>query len=328
MTATQSGPTKHAVRAALAAGLGAALGRPVTIASLQSAPLASRSTYPIDRLHLTFDTGEQRNIIFKRFVPNIELKDGQREILIYERLLRGRRFGAPAVYGSVYDDARDRYWLFLEDVGERTLRHADSDVWMAATRWLAEMHATCAGEEGVLRALDCLDVHGSAYYHAIALRARENVRSTAASTALTRLDRCMDRFDEVVRYLAEQPRTLVHGDIFSWNIMVQRGPTIRPVDWEAAAIGLGVWDLVRLFDGWGAAKQPYVDAYMADLGRFGRPVGDSDAFARCFRSCQLVNALWHLGWSAEQCRDATFVDGYIAKLENGVQSWTEGTRDG
>src|SRR5204863_533286 len=139
-----------------------------------------------------------------------------------------------------------RYWLFLEDLGDGTLKHADNAGWRAAVRWLAAMHGTYLGREDELRALDCLGEHGRSYYVAIADQARENLRAAGAGPALERFDALMDRFGPAISDLAAQPRTLVHGDIFPRNIALQPGGRIRPFDWESAAIGLPVWDLVRL----------------------------------------------------------------------------------
>src|SRR5262249_7167316 len=140
-------------------------------------------------------------------------KGDRREVLIYHRLLAGRRFGAPAIYASVYDEARGRYWLFLEDLGEGTLNDGDWGDWFAAVRRLAEMQATYHSREDDLRALHCLMEHGPEYYHLIAQTARRNLELAGACHGLARFDRLMARFDSLVTYLVRQPRTLVHGDI-------------------------------------------------------------------------------------------------------------------
>src|SRR5207248_19877 len=145
-----------------------------------------------------------------------------------QRLLAGRRFGAPELYGSVYDPARQRYWLFLEDVGEETLEQGDREEWLEAARWLARMHATYHGREAELRGPGCLEEHDAAFYHAVARAGRVNLLAAGAEAALAHFDMLMARFDEVVAALLCEPRTLVHGDIFPANLHLQPGSRIRP----------------------------------------------------------------------------------------------------
>src|SRR5262249_10856644 len=153
-------------------------------------------------------------------------------------------------YASAYDEAAGRYWLFLEDVGEGSLKGAASDAWSAAARWLGGLHASYWGREEELRALGCLGEHGPGYYHCMAEGARDFLRRGGVPGAAARFDDLMAGFDEVVAELALQPRALVHGDIFARNLMVQPGPRVRAIDWESAAVGLPALDLARLLDGW------------------------------------------------------------------------------
>jgi aminoglycoside/choline kinase family phosphotransferase len=307
-------------RAVLEEGLCAFLGQPVRIRALTRRPLDERSTYPIDRLRVTLDSGERLSVIFKRLHPGAEGKGDRREVLIYRRLLAGQRFGAPALYASVYDPEQGRYWLFLEDLGDQTL-DGDPEHCRAAACCLAELHATYWGREAELRALDCLNEHGPDYYHMLARHARRNLEWAGAGRALARFDALMAPFPALVAFLTAQPRTLVHGDIFAGNFIVQPGPRVRAVDWEGAAIGLAAWDLARLLEGWGSDKPAFVRAYLAELRRHTRcakavtAVPHPQTFRETFGRCAALNVLWHLGWEAEDCRDAAFVDGLLDELE-------------
>jgi hypothetical protein len=315
------GPTPEAV---LADGLTYRLGRPVRIAAVRSEPLET-SSHPIDRLRVTLDSGEQLRVMFKRPQPGEKLYGNEREVLIYQRLLRGKRFGAPELYASVFDEPRGRFWLFLEDLGDWTLEHGDVPDWAAACRWLAGVHAAYAGREGELRGLRCLGEHGPDYFRAIARAAREHLLLADASWAVPRFDALVEPFDSVVSYLSRQPRTLVHGDIFTGNLILQPGPLIRPIDWESAAVGLAAWDLTRLLDGWGPEKAKFTEVY---LGEFERLTGwrpDKNGFSLSLEHCQIVNALWHLRWSVEECRDAALVEGGLSRMET---IWRRLGRDG
>lgn len=299
----------------LEGGLSACLGRPVRIVGMEGRPLEERSTYPIDRLRVTLASGGGLPVIFKRLHPAPEPKGNRREVLIYRRLLAGRRFGAPALYASVYDEARERYWLFMEDVGEWTLEQGDLQDWSAAVRWLAQMHGTYLGREQDLRRLHCLGEQGSEYFHRIAETARLHLHLAGPRGALARFERLMARFEAVVAYLARQPRTLVHGDIFPANLLLQPGRGIRPIDWEAAAIGVGAWDLARLLDGWGSDTPTFIAAYLNELARHAAVPFERRAFRLAFAHCEIVNVLWHLGWDLAACRDASFVDGLLDTME-------------
>jgi aminoglycoside phosphotransferase (APT) family kinase protein len=302
-------------RQLLGEGLTRRFGRPISVLALESGQLDAQSTYPIDRLTAALDSGERLPLIFKRLGPTEGSKGARREVLIYQRLLAGERFGAPAVYASVYDEAHGRYWLFLEYLGEETLRKGDHEDWMAAVRLLAEMHGTYLGREADLRALGCLAEHGPQYYQGVADTARCHLIMAGAASAVGRFNAVMTRFPSLIAHLVRQPRTLVHGDIFPENLLVQPGPRVRPVDWESAAIGLGAWELARLLDGWGRDRPSFIAAYLDTLSQVSGMVVDRAEFARTFACGETLNLFLHLGWEADNCHDPEFVDWLLTELE-------------
>jgi aminoglycoside/choline kinase family phosphotransferase len=290
-------------------------GRPTRIVNLKRQALETRSTYPIDRLEVRLDSGERLRVIFKRLHAGLTAKGNRREVLIYRRLLEPRRFGAPTLYASVYDDVRGDYWLFLEDLGDRTLNEGDRDEWLAAVHWLAQMHGRWWGRAAELRALGCLDEHGPRYYWRVARTARRHLVRAGHRQALRRFDRLIARFDSVVDHLIRQPPTLVHGDVFPHNVLLQSGPRIRPIDWEAAAVGLAAWDLTRLLDGWGKDKPAFRAAYLSELARQLPVPCDPRAFETTVAHCEVLDALCHLAWEAKACRGKPFVLGQLQAME-------------
>lgn len=312
--------------AVLAEGLAAYLDRPIEIVDVKDRPLAT-SSHPISRVKVTLASGESISVIVKRPRPGEKLYGNEREVLIYRRVLRGQRFGAPALYASVYDVEEARYELFLEDVGRATLAY-DVETWRAAARWLADMHATFLGREDELRAFGCLMEHDAVYYAMVAETARRNLELAEAHTALTRFDRLMSWYDSLVAYLVSQPRTFVHGDVFDDNIIMQAGPRIRAVDWESAAIGLGAWDLVRLLDGWGADNDLLRSVYLEEFEQRAGGALDGRAFDKTFDHCRILNRFWRLRWSVDKCRDAAFVDYELTQLEALCQGLEGASRDG
>jgi hypothetical protein len=322
--AGESHPEFSALAPLLEEGLTRHLGRPFRAAAVEGRPLGRGSTHPISRLLVTADSGEQVPVIFKRLSPRPEPKGHRREVLVYRRLLEGQRFGAPALYASVYDEAGGRYWLFLEDVGRRTVAEGDLPDWAGAVRRLAELHGPYLGRADDLRALGCLGERGAGYYHFLAGRARRNLQQAEAGQALARFDALLAGFEYVVAHLVSQPQTLVHGDIHPDNFLLQPGHRVRLLDWETASVGLGALDLVRLLDGWGADRPKFVDIYWEELVRHRRAYAaplalsvpfDREAFEVTLRYCALLVPVIHLGWDAERCRDASFVGEALRRLE-------------
>jgi hypothetical protein len=303
-------------RRILEAGLSVSLGRPARIERVESKP-AIASTHALDRLRVTLDSGEQLRVVFKRPQPGEKLYGNEREVLVYQELLGGRRFGAPELYASVYDPARDRYWLFIEDLGSWTLDLGDTEEWLAAAELLAEMHGTYLGREDDLRALGCLGEHDWEYYEWIGATARRTVERTSTLEALTRFDRLMERYESLVEYLLRRPRTLLHADIATHNILVESGPRIRPIDWESAAIGPPEYDLVRLLDGWepSRTRARLVGAYFSALSRHSGGEGGRPSFERGMRCCEIVLLLRHLRWSFEPHYADTAVEDLLDEIE-------------
>jgi aminoglycoside/choline kinase family phosphotransferase len=324
--AADNGPSPVEV---LEAGLRVFLGRTVRIDAADRRDLEV-SSHPVERLRVTLDTGEQLKVVFKRLTTDVrpEPNGSRREVLVYRRLLAGGRFGAPAVYASVFDEARRRFWLFLEDVGYSTLKHGNFEDWFASVRLLAELHATYLRRDVELRALDCLADHDAGYYRAIAAGARWNMQLAGDRRALARYDDLMRPFHDLADELSRQPRTLVHGDIFPQNLAVQPGARIRPIDWESAGIGSPLLDLARLLDGWGKDKPRYLEAYLDDLGCQAAGPVDRPSFRRAFTQCEIISILWNLRWSVEECRDEDNVNGLLDDMEARWHRLRGGGRDG
>jgi len=320
----QAAAGRRTPRQVLEAGLTLRRGRRVRVVALERRSLEARSTHPIERLNVRLDSGERLRLVFKRLRRGSTAKGNRREVLIYRRLLERRGFGAPTVYASIYDHRLGDYWLFLEDLGERTLEEGDRDEWLAAVRWLAEMHGTWWGRTSELRALGCLEDHGPHYYWRIARTARRHLAQAGHREAVRWFDGLMRRFDSVVADLMSQPRTLVHGDVFPHNVLLQPGPSVRPIDWESAAVGLAAWDLARLLDGWGKDKPTFRAAYFCELARqFSAPC-DSRSFERTFAHCEVLVILCHLAWDERACRAEGFVLDHLQALEAAWQHLDRG----
>jgi thiamine kinase-like enzyme len=307
------GPT---VTAALEVGLSESLGRPVRVAEMLRRPV-ELSSHPVERLRVRLDDGARLKVVFKRLTDDVrpENRGYPREVLVYRHLLASGRFGAPKVYASVFDKDRGQFWLFLEDVGYDNMKHSDREGWDAAARLLAELHGTYLGRTAELRRLNCLAEHDGDYYRSIAGAARRNMVLAGDTQTLARFDALLRPFENLVDDLTRQPRTFVHGDVFSKNLALQEGPRVRPIDWESAGIGTPFLDVARLLNGWGSDKPSFVTTYLDELEcRAAVPV-DRPASLRAFTECEIVSILWDLGWSVDGCLDEASVNELLNDME-------------
>ena len=310
-------PSPDEVKEVLVGGLREYFGRPVRIVELHSRFLGRFiSTHPISRLRLTLDSGEQLAVIFKRIQPRPD-RDVRRRILVYQRLLADRHLDAPTVYASLCDEARGRYWLFFEDVGELRLEWCDVDDWPAAFQWMARMHAEYYGRETELRALNYLGEHGPSFYRFLARGAQEMLQWLDARGRLVRFERLMARwFDLSVEHLAHQPRTLLHGDLECHNLMVQPGSKIRPIDWGYAAIGVAGWDVAKLVAGWGPEKPRFIGFYLDEFALHAPVPLNRQAFERTLAHCQIMRTLQILYWWEGPYENLAFVDDVLEEMES------------
>jgi hypothetical protein len=176
--------------------------------------------------------------------------DPRREIHVYEQLLDGRQLGTPRLYASYVQPHAGRYWMFLEHVPGIQLRWAsESAAWHRVAGWLAQAHATLqpSGRADTSRLL----VHDRPYYRRWLRRAQiftdptnRNRRKTLAWLA--------GHHEKVVETLAGIPRTIVHGEFYPSNILVDESSSdgrVSVIDWEMAALGPAVTDLAALTGG-------------------------------------------------------------------------------
>ena len=182
--------------------------------------------------------------------PVPHLYDPKREIGVYERLLANRELDTPRLYASVVAPRRGRYWMFLERVPGIQLRWAaQASAWHRAAAWLATAHAALhSGEEATAAALL---THDARYYRRW-LRRAQSLAERSDRKRRTRLAWLASHYDEVVDILVGLPRTVIHGEFYPSNIIVDESTQngrISVVDWEMAAVGPAVTDLAALTGG-------------------------------------------------------------------------------
>ncbi len=192
--------------------------------------------------------------------------DPDREPNVLAHVLTGAGLGTPDLVGStrladgtVVVQVADRLaGVPLTEVGSLV-------TWCAAAGWLGRLHARYAGRRA--RSTSLLLA-----YDADRLRtaARPGIDRLTQVGAIGRA-RLAAVHDRAVRSLLTLPATLVHGDCFPANVIVDTAaqPTrVGAVDWETAGRGPGVLDLAALVSGhWAPSERAaMVDAYDAGLG--------------------------------------------------------------
>lgn len=290
------------------------------IVALQRAPSVYRSSFALEEVTVTLDNGltfgllrkdlswQALSVAGQQAKPTF-LYDPQREIATYRQILAAHLPDAPRCYGAVVDVAQAQYWLFLEKVTGAPLVEADLSTWQAVARWLATMHSHFARQADLhdLAAASRLLRYDRAFYWQWPHRAQRFLRQrqpALPAAQLAQFDRLVAGYDTVVDGLLSLPVTLLHGEFYAANVLVQASSDrlrVCPVDWEMAALGPGPIDLAALVAGaWSETeKQTLAGAYYAGL-----TLADDDPFTLAallatLDYCRLHVACQWLGWSAD-----------------------------
>jgi hypothetical protein len=281
------------------------------IATVTRRPSEYRSSFSLEEIDVTFNDGRSLALLFKDTSPRALLdwardakpeflRDPRREIEVYLEFLVNGASGAPVCHGTVVDPAKDQYWLFLERItGTELYQIGDPRVWHEAAAHLARMHTsfapvvarTSARRSGLL----CYD---EAFYRQWLDRAL-SFREDGAGDFLHRLAK---RYDGVVGRLSSVPRTVIHGEFYASNVLVEEnaaGLRIRPVDWEMAGFGCGLLDLAALIAGkWSEEQRAELAlSYHAALPASHCYWREAGEFLQLLDCCRLHQAVQWLGWS-------------------------------
>jgi aminoglycoside phosphotransferase (APT) family kinase protein len=299
--------------ATLATVLRAHLGRPCRVTRLERRPSDYSSSFALEELDVDLDGRTTLRLVLKdlsrpamldgarRAKPTF-LYDPLREIRAYHDLLATERLGTPTYYGAVVEPEAERYWLLLERVpGVRLSIVGGFAAWEETARWLARLHAAFAGRADRL-ARDGWPRHDGEYYRLWAARAEEFARAAdppLPRATVRRLRRLVAGYGRVVRRLLALPVTLIHGEFYPSNVLIEQRdgpPRVCPVDWETAAVGPGLIDLAALTAGdWTDGQwRALVAAYREVL-----PGGTEDEVLTDLEYCRLHSAVQWAGWSTD-----------------------------
>lgn len=244
-------PDKKALTAGLTAVFGGngCGGGHVTILARKRAN--ERCTFPSDVVTCRLADGTVLRLFCKYGVGGVQsdsenLGGVRYEVGVYQYVLQPLRASTPTFYGVYMDANTGNAWLILEYLAKSvTLGEMPDPTVVLAARWIARFHAASEARLTSTR-MPFMTTYDAEYYlgwasRTAAFAGRWHRRFPWLSTVCR-------RFEEVVNLLVSSPPTVIHGEYYPRNILVQNG-AIRPVDWETAAIGAGVIDLAFLTEG-------------------------------------------------------------------------------
>src|SRR5262245_2058338 len=120
-------------------------------------PSAYQSSFALEEIDVALADGSELQLMFKdlsreRLLPDASrlkpdfLYGPLREIQTFSGILRPVKVGTPGFHGGIVDKPAGRLWLFLERVKGIELYQSEISSWRHAARWLATLHARCAGK--------------------------------------------------------------------------------------------------------------------------------------------------------------------------------------
>lgn len=294
-------------------------GVPRQIVDLKHHPSPSQSSFAIEEISIGMDDGTILQLLLKdvgrrglleparRAKPHF-LANSLREIETYQRILAPHHLGTALCYGAIVNRRRGRYWLFLEKVPGLELYYVGIDIWRQVASWLADMHRHFATQADLLdpTSMPHLLRYTSDFYRRWMRRAAAIVRKRAAPSAQERrsIDWLAGRYSQVVERLVALPLTLIHGECYASNVLVEeRADELRvcPIDWEMAAVGPATIDLAALIAGsWTEQEQlSMVMSYQGALVSQSWWQPSASELLAAVDAAQLHLAIQWLGWSSE-----------------------------
>lgn len=274
-------------------------------------PFEYATSFPMELVRLDLEDGRSQELVLKhlnravladgvRVAKPEFVHDPRREPYVYEKLLEPRGLDG-GVFRAAWSPQEDESWLLLARVDGRVLFESGKLAhWQGAARLAAEIHSTMADVISRTEPGPLLDLGPDllANWLERAWRSARDDGAEAELEVLGRVTRACARVEEVLR---ELPRTLVHGEFYAPNVLVdERSVPARTVavDWEMAGIGPGLIDLAalttgRLPTGWRAALE---DAYRDELAGHGWSAWTGD-FSHALECCRLYLVVQRLGWA-------------------------------
>jgi thiamine kinase-like enzyme len=293
--------------------------------------LAAAERLPRDRvLRLRVEVdGRSRGLVVKR----LPAERAHRERAAVERWLPrvGLEAHRPPLLATVVEPGGRSTWFVYEDLGDCTLaRHASDPARLRAVIGVAaELHARFTDHPllGEARSLGA-DL-GMAFYSASVRDAARSLEALTANASLESGQRALCerllarlsalRAEERMRRetLEESggPETLLHGDLWTINVLVRPAPAgfeVRLIDWERAGVGPVSYDLSAFLLRFAPELRPGILLHYQERfpgGRRWPGRGVWNALFDTAEQARIANAvLWrglaaiegHLAWALEE----------------------------
>jgi hypothetical protein len=247
-------PSRVPEARALRAGLGSVLcGGRCDVQILDRAPAILASTYPSEVVTCEVEGSRELKLYCKYTAGLHDRSFGHRggvvyEVEVYRHVLEGSPLPVPRFYGAYEEPATGDVWLILEylDRSQRVTKGPQPDSILLAADWLGRFHAT--NQTRISRPeVSFLNRYDADYYLGWAdrtLRFASELRP-----AVPWLARLCARFEEGVEVLLSLDSTIIHGEFYPHNVLLNDGQ-VYPIDWESAAIAAGEIDLAALTEAW------------------------------------------------------------------------------
>jgi len=294
-------------------------GRPRRVREIERRVSEYCSSFMLEELDVILDDGEELALLLKDLSPGslfgraVEVKpdfmfEPRREIETYRRILSRYWIGAPQYYGSIVEPEHARYWLLMERLSPVMLwQMGGFETWTTVAAWMAEMHAELAKvhvDAAEERAAHLMQYDREFYWRWMQ-RARKFVGAgddTAERHASNAVEWLASRYEKVVERLCALPLTVIHGEFFASNVLIDPDPDhfrVCPVDWELAAVAPGHIDVAALSAGnWTPAQKEAMSlAYFDAMPQAGLMQPDRADFLVDMECCRLHQAVQWLGWS-------------------------------
>jgi aminoglycoside phosphotransferase (APT) family kinase protein len=297
-------PDNRGLPEVVAQVLSQARGRPVAVRALSRQPSRFATLFPAEILSVSLDDGSDVRLFLKHLGPeqpgNPDKQRRDREVQVYETLLRDRDLPVAQYYGSRWNAGTGRHEVYLEYVDDWPLKWHGLEYWPPAAKRLAHLHAHFATRRQDVRACDSLLRLDESYLAAWARRAVEALVGQSAELA-HRLELILPEYGPAYELLARQPVTLVHNDLAPKNVLTDRSqspPRIVIIDWEMAGVGCGLLDLVHLKYGLDTAPaEEMLGIYRSELAGSDLLPQDEREFRRLLAACELHKTLYRLAHS-------------------------------
>lgn len=252
------------------------------------------STSPAQIIHCRLNNHESVYLFCKYAGNHTQFSFGHRggveyENGIYKNILSHAVLSSPSYYGFFTSEIQSNSCLVIGYLknGNLLKDSRDPEDFGKAAAWIGQFHKMHEAKQQ-----PSIKVYDRSYY-LIWLKGMENLLETL-KTKYRWLPSLCHYFSDNLHLLTESPQTIIHGEYYTKNIMVQKG-MIYPIDWESAAIGAGETDLVSMIEDWdekrrSIALKNYIRARWAD-GHFNKNEFE--------KKLLLVRIYFFLRWAAE-----------------------------